>query len=145
MKEAVQHDRNTVIVSWLPLFHDMGLISVVLASLYNGVPCYLVAPVDFLKKPRLWLDAISRYGGTFSGAPDFGYQLCVEKITAEERASLDLSSWRVAFNGSEPVRAETLRRFSETFASCGLRRGAMFPCYGLAENTLFATGRFHEE
>lgn len=145
MKEAVQHDRKTVIVSWLPLFHDMGLISVVLASLYNGVPCYLVAPVDFLKKPRLWLDAISRYGGTFSGAPDFGYQLCVEKITAEERASLDLSSWRVAFNGSEPVRAETLRRFSETFASCGLPRGAMFPCYGLAENTLFATGRFHEE
>jgi len=145
MKEAVKHDRNTVIVSWLPLFHDMGLISVVLASLYNGVPCYLVAPVDFLKKPRLWLDAISRYRGTFSGAPDFGYQLCVERITPEERASLDLSTWRVAFNGSEPVRAETLRSFSEAFASCGLRRGAMFPCYGLAENTLFATGRFHDE
>jgi acetylornithine/succinyldiaminopimelate/putrescine aminotransferase/acyl-CoA synthetase (AMP-forming)/AMP-acid ligase II/predicted amino acid dehydrogenase/acyl carrier protein len=145
MKKAVQHDRNTVVVSWLPLFHDMGLISVVLASLYNGVPCYLVAPVDFLKKPQLWLDAISRYGGTFSGAPDFGYQLCIERITAEERANLDLSTWRVAFNGSEPVRSDTLRRFSEAFASCGLRRGAMFPCYGLAENTLFATGRFHDE
>jgi acetylornithine/succinyldiaminopimelate/putrescine aminotransferase/acyl-CoA synthetase (AMP-forming)/AMP-acid ligase II/predicted amino acid dehydrogenase/acyl carrier protein len=144
MKDAVQHDRNTVSVSWLPLFHDMGLISIVLSSLYNGIPCYLVAPVDFLKKPRLWLEAISKYGATFSGAPDFGYQLCVERISAEERAKLDLSKWRVAFNGSEPIRSDTLRRFSETFAECGFRASAMFPCYGLAENTLFASGRFHE-
>ncbi|MBV8518388.1 MAG: aminotransferase class III-fold pyridoxal phosphate-dependent enzyme [Acidobacteria bacterium] len=144
MKEAVQHDRNTIAVSWLPLFHDMGLISIVLSSLYNGIPCYLVAPVDFLKKPRLWLEAISKYGATFSGAPDFGYQLCVERISAEERAKLDLSKWRVAFNGSEPIRSDTLRLFTETFAECGFRPTSMFPCYGLAENTLFASGRFHD-
>jgi acetylornithine/succinyldiaminopimelate/putrescine aminotransferase/acyl-CoA synthetase (AMP-forming)/AMP-acid ligase II/predicted amino acid dehydrogenase/acyl carrier protein len=142
-KAAVQHDRSSVIVSWLPLFHDMGLISIVLSSLYNGAPCYLLAPVDFLKKPRLWLEAISDHGGTFSGAPDFGYQLCIDRISAEEREGLDLSKWRIAFNGSEPVRAETLRNFARAFAPCGFRPEAMFPCYGLAENTLFATGRFH--
>ena len=145
MKEAVRHCRDTVIVSWLPLFHDMGLISMVLAALYNGASCYLMSPVDFLKKPKLWLDAITRYRGTFSGAPDFGYQLCIDRIGEEDREKLDLSSWRVAFNGSEPVRAETLSRFARTFASCGLPAGAMFPCYGLAENTLFAVGTFHTE
>ncbi|HYR86468.1 MAG TPA: aminotransferase class III-fold pyridoxal phosphate-dependent enzyme [Terriglobia bacterium] len=144
MKEAVQHGRDTVVVSWLPLFHDMGLISMVLASLYNGASCYLLSPVDFLKRPRLWLEAISRYRGTFSGAPDFGYQLCIDRIGPQDREGLDLSSWRVAFNGSEPVRAETLSRFVSTFGSCGLPTDAMFPCYGLAENTLFAAGRFHK-
>jgi len=144
MKEAVQHDRDTVYVSWLPLFHDMGLISVVLSSLYNGASCHLMAPVDFLKNPRLWLEAISRYRGTFSGSPDFGYQLCIERIGEEERKTLDLSSWRIAFNGSEPVRADTLRKFSEAFASCGVRLQSMYPCYGLAENTLFAVGAFHQ-
>jgi len=105
----------------------MGLISMVLAALYNGASCYLMSPVDFLKKPKLWLDAITRYRGTFSGAPDFGYQLCIDRIGEEDREKLDLSSWRVAFNGSEPVRAETLSRFARTFASCGLPAGAMFP------------------
>src|SRR5260221_6204419 len=121
-KEAVQHGPDTVIVSWLPLFHDMGLISIVLSSLYNGVPCYLLAPVDFLKKPRLWLEAISRYGGTFSGAPDFGYGLCVERVTPAEREGLDLSTWRTAFNGAEPIRANTLNAFADAFSSCGFRR-----------------------
>ena len=144
MKKALQHDDDTVIVSWLPLFHDMGLIGNVLASLYNGVPCHLMAPVDFLKKPRLWLEAITRYRATFSGAPDFGYQLCVERIPQPERAGLDLSSWKVAFNGSEPVRPDTLRNFAAEFVSSGFNPRALFPCYGLAENTLFATGRFHE-
>lgn len=143
-KAAVQHGPDTIMVSWLPLFHDMGLISVVLASLYNGVPCYLMSPVDFLKRPQTWLEAITRYRGTFSGAPDFGYQLCMERISPQEREALDLSSWRVAFNGSEPVRAETLESFARAFASCGLRRGAMFPCYGLAEGTLYAAGRYYE-
>jgi acetylornithine/succinyldiaminopimelate/putrescine aminotransferase/acyl-CoA synthetase (AMP-forming)/AMP-acid ligase II/predicted amino acid dehydrogenase/acyl carrier protein len=144
MKEAVQHNAETVAVSWLPLFHDMGLISVVLASLYNGIPCYLMSPVDFLKKPLLWLEAITRYRGTFSGAPDFGFQLCAERISPQERERLDLSTWRVAFNGSEPLRAETLNNFTRAFASCGFRPEAMFPCYGLAEHTLFATGRFYQ-
>ena len=144
-KEAVQHDRDTVMVSWLPLFHDMGLISFVLSSLYNGVPCYLMSSVDFLKRPQLWLEAISRYRGTFSGAPDFGYQLCVDKIRPEERCAFDLTDWRVAFNGSEPVRADTLERFRTAFASSGFRPNGMFPCYGLAEYTLLATGRFYAE
>lgn len=143
-KEAVQHGPDTVMVSWLPLFHDMGLISVVLASLYNGVPCYLMSPVDFLKRPQTWLEAITRYRGTFSGAPDFGYQLCMERISPQERETLDLSSWRVAFNGSEPVRAETLENFAKAFASCGFRRQAIFPCYGLAEGTLYAAGRYYK-
>ena len=142
MKEIFGHDRDSVVVSWLPFFHDMGLIGNVMASLYNGARCYLMAPVDFLKKPRRWLEAISRYGGTFSGGPDFALQLCVDKIPPADREGLDLSTWRVAFNGSEPVRESTLRRFAEAFGPCGFRREALFPCYGLAEHTLFATGTF---
>jgi acetylornithine/succinyldiaminopimelate/putrescine aminotransferase/acyl-CoA synthetase (AMP-forming)/AMP-acid ligase II/predicted amino acid dehydrogenase/acyl carrier protein len=142
IKSALAQGPDTVIVSWLPLFHDLGLIGNVLAALYNGVPCHLMSPVDFLKKPRLWLEAMTRYKGTWSGGPDYGYQLCVEKIGPEEREGLDLSHWRVAFNGSEPIRAETLRNFTNAFAGCGFRSEAIFPCYGLAEHTLFATGRF---
>lgn len=143
MTRALGHDAATVIVSWLPLFHDMGLIGNVLAALYHGVPCVLMAPMDFLRRPRLWLEAITRYRGTFSGAPDFGYQLAVEKIGPAEREGLDLASWKAAFNGSEPVRAATLASFARTFAPCGFRAAALFPCYGLAEHTLFAAGRFH--
>lgn len=142
-KEAVRHGPETVMVSWLPLFHDMGLISVVLASLYNGAPCYLMSPVDFLKRPMAWLEAITRYKATFSGAPDFGYQLCVDRITPAEREQLDLSTWRVAFNGSEPVRASTLDSFASAFARCGFRSEAFYPCYGLAESTLFVSGGFY--
>ena len=142
MRVGVRHHDGTVVVSWLPLFHDMGLIGVVLASLYNGVPCYLLAAVDFLKKPRVWLDTIAKYRGTFSGGPDFSYQLCVDAIPPDERAGLDLSSWEVAFNGSEPVRAETLRNFNRAFAPCGLRPNAFMPAYGLAENTLYVSSSF---
>lgn len=144
MKEALRHSRDSVIVSWLPLFHDMGLIGVVLAGLYNAASCYLMAPADFLKRPRLWLEAITQYRGTFSGAPDFAYQLCVDSIPPAEREGLDLSSWQAAFNGSEPVRAETLRNFARGFAPYGFKSEALFPCYGLAEHTLFAAGGFHE-
>lgn len=142
MKEALHHDRETVIVSWLPLFHDMGLIGVVLAGLYNGASCYLTSPAEFLKRPLIWLEAITRYRGTFSGAPDFAYQLCVDSIAPQEREGLNLSSWRAAFNGSEPVRAETVRNFTRAFAPYGFRSESMFPCYGLAEHTLFAAGGF---
>jgi acetylornithine/succinyldiaminopimelate/putrescine aminotransferase/acyl-CoA synthetase (AMP-forming)/AMP-acid ligase II/predicted amino acid dehydrogenase/acyl carrier protein len=143
MKEAVQHTSETIAVSWLPLFHDMGLVSVVLASLYNGMSCHLLSPAEFLKKPRLWLEAITRYSGTFSGAPDFAYQLCVDRISLEQRQGLDLSSWRVAYNGSEPIRANTLQRFSKEFAPFGFRQESFFSCYGLAEHTLFVTGGFY--
>lgn len=144
MKEAVHHTPETVAVSWLPMFHDMGLISVILASLYNGMPCHLMSPVDFLKRPRLWLEVITRYRATFSGAPDFGYKLCLDRITPEERQGLDLSTWNVAYNGSEPVRAETLRRFADEFSSVGFRAKGLFSCYGLAEHTLFVTGGFYK-
>lgn len=144
MKEAVHHTPETIAVSWLPMFHDMGLISVILASLYNGMPCYLMSPVDFLKRPRLWLEVITRYRATFSGAPDFGFNLCLDKITPDERQGLDLSTWNVAYNGSEPVRAETLRRFTNAFSSVGFRPEGLFSCYGLAEHTLFATGGFYK-
>ena len=140
IQAAFDHDERTVFVGWLPLFHDMGLVGNVLQPLYLGVPCVLMAPSAFVQRPLRWLRAISRYGGTTSGSPNFGYQLCVQKARPAEVKELDLSSWRVAYNGSEPVRAETLERFVETFAPAGFRRTAFYPCYGLAEASLFVTG-----
>ena len=125
-------------VIWLPPYHDMGLIGGILTPLYTGNPAVLLSPVSFLQRPLRWLQAISRYGGTTSGGPNFAYDLCVEKISAEERERLDLSRWTLAFNGAEPVRAETLERFAAAFAACGFRKAAFLPCYGLAEGTLLA-------
>ena len=127
-------------VFWLPLYHDMGLIGGVLQPVYCGGPCTLLAPAAFLQRPALWLETISRLRATVSGGPDFAYDLCVRKISAEEREKIDLSSWKVAFTGAERIRAETINRFAETFASCGFRREAIFPCYGLAEATLMVSG-----
>ena len=140
IKEAMGHDAQSVFVSWLPLFHDMGLIGNMLQPIYIGAPCIFMAPGDFLQKPVRWLQAISRYHAHTSGAPNFAYDLCVAKVTAEQRAGLDLSAWRIAYNGSEPVRSTTLERFAETFAPCGFRPEAFYPCYGLAETTLFVSG-----
>ncbi|HEX3526557.1 MAG TPA: amino acid adenylation domain-containing protein, partial [Thermoanaerobaculia bacterium] len=125
---------------WLPLYHDMGLIGTVLQPLYCGCRCVLMSPTAFLQRPGRWLEAISRYRGTTSGGPNFAYELCLQKIGPEAREGLDLSSWTVAFNGAEPVRADTLDRFAVAFAPCGFARQAFFPCYGLAEATLFVTG-----
>jgi len=142
MAEAFGHDpQRTTIVTWLPLFHDMGLIGNVLEAMYLGVACVLLSPTTFLKRPMAWLQAIERYRATFSGAPNFAYELCVRRIGAAQREALDLSSWEVAFNGSEPVRAEVIDAFSECFAPQGFRREAFYPCYGLAEATLFVSGR----
>ncbi len=131
---------GSVIVGWLPLYHDMGLIGNVLQPLYVGARCILMSPIAFLQRPRRWLEAIDRFRATTSGGPDFAFDLCVERVPEAERAGLDLSSWRLAFNGAEPVRAATLERFSAAFASCGFRREAFHPCYGLAEATLFVSG-----
>ncbi|HWM92617.1 MAG TPA: amino acid adenylation domain-containing protein [Thermoanaerobaculia bacterium] len=131
---------ESVVVGWLPLYHDMGLIGNVLQPLYAGATAVLLSPLAFLQRPRLWLETIDLYHGTTSGGPNFAYDLCVRKIGDADRAGLDLSSWRVAFNGAEPVHAETLERFSSAFAPCGFRREAFFPCYGLAEATLFVAG-----
>ena len=127
-------------VFWLPLFHDMGLIGGVIQTIYCGGSSTLLSPVAFLQRPLRWLETISRCGATISGGPNFAYDLCVEKSTPSQRAALDLSRWRVAFNGAEPIRAETLDRFAAAFAPAGFRREAFLPCYGLAEATLLVSG-----
>ncbi len=127
-------------VIWLPPYHDMGLIGGVLQPLYGSFEVTLMSSVDFLQKPLRWLQAITRYRATTSGGPNFAYELCARKITDTQLASLDLSSWEVAFTGAEPVRAETMERFASTFAPCGFRREAFYPCYGMAETTLIVSG-----
>jgi acyl-CoA synthetase (AMP-forming)/AMP-acid ligase II len=134
------HTPNSQGVIWLPPYHDMGLIGGVLQPLYGGFPVTLMSSLDFLQKPLSWLQAISRYKATTSGGPNFAYDLCVRKIKPEQRASLDLSSWEVAFTGAEPVRAQTLDLFAATFEPCGFRREAFYPCYGMAETTLIVSG-----
>ena len=140
IQESFGHTSDDIIVGWLPLYHDMGLIGNVMQPLYLGAPCILMSPVHFLQKPVRWLSAISKYGATTSGGPNFSYELCARQVTDAQRANLDLSSWTVAFNGAEPVRAATMERFSERFRECGFRRQAFYPCYGLAEATLLVTG-----
>jgi acyl-CoA synthetase (AMP-forming)/AMP-acid ligase II len=140
MADAFEHDAETVIVGWLPLFHDMGLIGNLLQALFMGVTGVLISPLDFLKRPAIWLEAITRYRGTFAGAPNFAYDLCVRRISKDVRSQLDLSSWKVAFNGAEPIRASVLESFASVFTPCGFRREAFYPCYGLAEATLFVSG-----
>ncbi|HEX8559654.1 MAG TPA: condensation domain-containing protein, partial [Pyrinomonadaceae bacterium] len=127
-------------VSWLPTFHDMGFMAGVLQPLYGGLPVTLISPTSFLRSPIRWLQAITGAKATTSGGPNFAYDLCVRKTTPEQRAALDLSSWTTAFNGAEPIRAETLERFIKTFEPCGFRPEAMYPCYGLAEATLIVSG-----
>ncbi|ANN77240.1 non-ribosomal peptide synthetase [Bordetella flabilis] len=132
--------QDDTIVSWLPLYHDMGLIGGLLQPLFSGVTVVLMSPAHFLERPVRWLQAMARYGGTVSGGPDFAFRLCAARIGAEQAASLDLSRWRLAFLGSEPIRAHTLEAFEKAFAPAGFQRRAFYPCYGLAEATLFATG-----
>ena len=145
IQKAFGHTESTIFVGWLPLYHDMGLIGNVLQPLYLGIPCILMSPVDFIKKPFRWLQAISRYKATTSGGPNFAYDLCVNKITPEQKENLDLSSWEIAFNGAEPIRADTLEQFATTFSSCGFRREAFYPCYGMAETTLLVSGGLKTE
>jgi amino acid adenylation domain-containing protein len=139
IQTAFQQTGDSIIAGWLPLYHDMGLIGNVLQPLFLGVQCFLMSPVAFLQNPFRWLNLISRHRVTTSGGPNFAYELCINKTTSEQRATLDLSSWSVAFNGAEPVRAETMRRFAEAFEPSGFRPAAFRPCYGLAEATLLVT------
>jgi acyl-CoA synthetase (AMP-forming)/AMP-acid ligase II len=140
IQAAFEQSAESLIVGWLPLYHDMGLIGNVLQPLYVGAPCVLMSPIAFLQKPRRWLEAISRYQATTSGGPNFAYDLCERRIGPADREGLDLSSWQVAFDGAEPVRDESLERFARAFEPCGFRRSAFYPCYGLAEATLFVAG-----
>ncbi|MDJ0595861.1 MAG: AMP-binding protein [Pleurocapsa sp. MO_226.B13] len=136
---ATGNHRDSIYVSWLPLFHDMGLGNA-LQSCLVGIPYIMMPPAAFLMKPIRWLKAISKYRATITGGPNFAYDLCVSKIDRESLENLDLSSLDLAANGAEPVKAETLEKFTEKFAPCGFRRSAFYPCYGIAEATLLVTG-----
>ncbi|WPG36184.1 non-ribosomal peptide synthetase [Variovorax sp. EBFNA2] len=127
-------------VSWAPLYHDMGLIGGLMQPLYSGIPLVLTSPRYFLERPVRWLELISRHRATLSGGPDFSFRLCLERVKDAQIAQLDLSSWRVAYTGAEPVRADTEFDFIERFAPAGFDPGAVYACYGLAEATLFVTG-----
>jgi acyl-CoA synthetase (AMP-forming)/AMP-acid ligase II len=122
IESVLEHSEHNLGVGWLPLHHDMGLIGSVLQPLYAGFPCILMSPMSFLQRPIRWLEAISTYRATTSGGPNFAYDLCVRKITPEQRAGLDLSCWNLAINGAEPVRHTTLDQFVATFEPCGFRR-----------------------
>ncbi|MGH9568558.1 MAG: fatty acyl-AMP ligase, partial [Candidatus Angelobacter sp.] len=140
IEKVFGYDEDAHCVSWLPAYHDMGLIGGILQPLFGGYPCTMMSSVSFLRRPVRWLQEISRHQNVISGGPDFAYRLCAEKVSEEERLQLDLSSWQVAFNGAETVRAETLRRFAEVFGQSGFRAEAFLPCYGLAEATLMVSG-----
>ena len=140
IQQSFEDTADSVGVSWLPIYHDMGLIGGVLQPLYVGGRMILMPPTLILQHPIRWLEAISRYRATTSGGPNFAYDWCVQKIKPERLSKLDLSCWTLAFSGAEPVRAETLDRFSEIFGVCGFRRQAFYPCYGMAETTLLVTG-----
>ena len=127
-------------VFWLPIYHDMGLIGGLLQPLWQGHPTTLMPPAAFLLSPYRWLRAISRLKATISGGPNMAYDLCTRQVTAEQRATLDLSSWKLAFTGAETIRAETLRRFVAAFEPCGFSASSFYPCYGSAEATLIITG-----
>jgi len=133
MVQAIDATPRDVFVSWLPLYHDMGLIGAWLAPLYVGFPLVVMSPLAFLAKPLRWLQAIHRWRGTLSAGPNFAYELCLKRIDDAALAGLDLSAWRLAFNGAEAVSPETVRRFAERFAACGLRPEVVAPVYGLAE------------
>lgn len=139
--ETFQHNEGSVSVTWLPHFHDMGLVYGLLQPLYNGFRCYVMPPAAFIQSPVRWLRAIAKYRATHSGGPNFAYELCVRKVSAKQAAELDLSSWRVAFNGAEPIRASTLEAFAAKFFASGFMRESFHPAYGLAEATLKVTSR----
>lgn len=136
ISHAIDLRRSDVVVSWAPLYHDMGLIGTFLLAAYRSIPLVLMSPTSFLSRPRRWLQAITDYGGTLSASPNFGYALAARKVPPEERQGLDLSSWRAAFNGAEPITAEAMENFRRAYAPYGFRAEALTPVYGLAEATL---------
>jgi acyl-CoA synthetase (AMP-forming)/AMP-acid ligase II len=139
MRHALGNTRQSIYASWIPLYHDMGLIANVLQSLYVGSLCVLLAPMTFMQRPLSWLRAIHRYRAEVAGAPNFAFDLCVQRFRADQMRDVDLSSWKVAFNGAEPVRADTIERFAATFAPYGFDRRAMNPQYGMAEATVMVS------
>ena len=131
---------DEVFVNWLPLFHDLGLVTGVFLPIYLRATAVLMAPITFIQKPELWFQSIERYNATVAGAPNFAFDLCAERISPEQFSSEALSSWRIAFNAAEPVRAETLERFVQRFSTIGFEKSSVFPAYGMAESTAFVSG-----
>lgn len=140
ISSCFENTSQSVGCSWLPPYHDMGLIGGILQPLYAAITTIMLPPVSFLQRPIRWLRAISKYKVTTTGGPNFAYEMCVNSITEKQKADLDLSSWNLAFSGAEPVRAETITKFSQYFADCGFKREAFYPCYGMAETTLIVSG-----
>lgn len=140
MEQTLGLHADDVFASWLPLYHDMGLIGGLLQPIHRGAPLVLMTPRFFLERPQRWLEAVTRHRATVTGGPDFAFRLCLERIKEAQLEALDLSSWRIAYTGAEPVRHDTLREFGERFAPAGFDATAFQPCYGLAEATLFITG-----
>ncbi|QDT05471.1 Long-chain-fatty-acid--AMP ligase FadD26 [Rubripirellula lacrimiformis] len=138
--EAFDPPEHFTGMSWLPTYHDMGLVGGVLMPLYTGRTNVLMSPMTFLQRPARWLQGISKYGVTISGGPNFSYQLCADKIQDSELEGVDLSKWAIAFNGAEPIRPSTLQDFAKRFAKQGFNPAASLPCYGMAETTLIVTG-----
>ena len=143
--DSFGHSDQSQGVIWLPLFHDMGLVGGVLQPLYGGFPVTLMSPIALIQKPIYWLEAVSKYHATTSGGPNFAYDLLCQKVKPPQLATLDLSHWDVAFSGAEPIKADTLDRFVDIFGPCGFRREAFYPCYGMAETTLFVSGGLKSE
>ncbi len=143
LRSGFGYGPDSVCVTWMPHFHDFGLVDGLLQPLFNDIPVHVLSPLSFLKRPLNWLLAIDRVKATHSHAPNFAFELCLERITRVQSEPLDLSTWRVAANGAEPVRAQTLRRFAKAFAHCGFSPSTFYPGYGLAEATLFVTVRAH--
>jgi acyl-CoA synthetase (AMP-forming)/AMP-acid ligase II len=140
IQRAFGHDQDSTVVGWAPFFHDQGLIGNVLQPPCAGATSILMSPMTFVRWPLRWLAAISRYRAHTSGGPNFAFDACAERAARVDIPGLDLSSWKIAFNGAEPIRPETLRRFSRVFAPYGFRPEAFYPCYGIAEATLFVSG-----
>jgi acyl-CoA synthetase (AMP-forming)/AMP-acid ligase II len=132
--------KDDVFVNWLPLFHDLGLVTAVLLPVYLGAPSVLMAPATFIRDPVVWLKTIDRYGGSLCGAPNFAFELCVKKIAESELSNIDISTWRVAYNAAEPVSSDTITRFSKRFSVCGFKEETFYPSYGMAEATVLVTG-----
>jgi len=140
-QQTLRTSEDSVVVSWLPHFHDMGLVAVMQRAIYVGMSVVQMAPLEFVRRPVQWLRAISIYRASISMAPNFAYDLCVDRVKDEAIAELDLSCWEVALNGSEPVKAETMKRFAEKFGKTGFRAESFYPGYGLAEATVFVCSR----
>ena len=139
LKKACGYDEDSVSITWMPYFHDYGLVEGMIVPLYNGTPCYVMSPFAFIKRPLQWLRNITKYKGTHSQAPNFAYDLCIRRIKPKQLEELNLSSWQAAGNAAEPINPKVMYEFVETFSSCGFKWEAFSPSYGLAENTLLAT------